>query len=169
MRTCRIARHTSTCEWALFPTWKDRLLALWKGVEREVREQFLAQPSPSDPYVVVAEIDTWYLSHIDPGGLPSSLRREFDELQQRAAEDEEVHTHWVYDSAPLRMYRAGVNTDQGDGVSWSYILRNSSLTLLVCRAPLGGIVAQARLDSECLWRLTPRRALDEVDTLVQRM
>jgi hypothetical protein len=66
------------------------------------------------------------------------------------------------------MYRGGVNTDQG-GVSWSYILRNTSLALLIREAPLGGIVAQARLGSECLWCLTPRRVLDEVDALIRRM
>jgi hypothetical protein len=119
---------------------------------------------------VAAGIATWYLNRIDPGGLPQSLRRALDELQQHAAEDEEeVDTPWVYDGAPLRMYRAGVNTDQGGGVSWSYILRNNSLALLIRRAPLGGIVAQARLGSACLWRLTPRRALDEVGALIRRM
>ena len=102
--------------------------------------------------------------------MPLALRHELDDLQQRAVEDEEeVDTRWVYDGAPLRMYRAGVNTEEGGGVSWSYILRNNSLALLVHRAPLGGIVAQARLGSECLWRLTPRRALDEVDALIRRM
>ena len=170
MRKYRLARHTSTCEWALSPTWKDRLLDLWKGVNREVREQFQVQPTPSDPYVVAAGIDTWYLNRIDSGGLTSALRRELDDLQEQAAEDEEeVDTRWVYDGVPLRMYRAGVNTEKGGGVSWSYILRNTSLALLVRRAPLGTIVAQARLGSECLWRLTPRRALDEVDALVRRM
>src|SRR5260370_15562177 len=63
----------------------------------------------------------------------------------------------------------GVNTDQGGGVSWSYILRNKSLTLLIRKSPLGGIVAQARMGSECLWRLTPRRALDELGALLRRM
>jgi hypothetical protein len=170
MRKYRIARHTSTCEWALSPTWKDRLLNLWTGVDREVREHFPVQPTLSDPSIVAAGIDTWYLNRIDHGGLPSALRRELDELQQRAAEDEEeVDAPWLYDGVPLKMYRAGVNTDQGGGVSWSYILRNPSLALLVRRAPLGGIVAQARLGSECLWRLTPRRALDEVDALIRRM
>src|SRR5262245_21381976 len=67
------------------------------------------------------------------------------------------------------MYRAGVNTNQGGGVSWSYILRNASLTLLIRKTPLGSIIAQARLGSECLWRLMPRRALDELDALVRRM
>ncbi len=160
MRKYRLARHTSTCEWALSPTWKDRLRALWDGVDREVREQFPRQPTPSDPYVVAAGIDTWYLNRIDPAGLPLTLRHELDDLQQRAVEDEEeVDTRWMYDGAPLRMYRAGVNTEKGGGVSWSYILRNNSLALLVRRAPLGGIVAQARLGSECLWRLTPTKSI----------
>ncbi len=55
------------------------------------------------------------------------------------------------------------------GVSWSYILRNPSLTLLIRKAPLGGIVAQARLGSECLWRRTPRAALDELNLLIHRL
>jgi len=83
--------------------------------------------------------------------------------------DEEVETPWRYDGTPLMMYRAGVNTNQGGGVSWSFILRNASLTLLIRKMPLGSIMAQARLGSECLWRLTPRRALDELDTLMRRM
>src|SRR5262249_57467015 len=65
--------------------------------------------------------------------------------------------------------RAGVNTKQSGGVSWSYILRNPSLALRIRRSPLGGIIAQARLGSECLWRLTPRRALEDLDALVRRM
>jgi hypothetical protein len=170
MRKHRLVRHTSTCEWALSPTWKQRLLALWKGVDREVRERFPAQPTPSDPFVVAAGIDTWYLNRIDPAGLPLALRQALDALQAQAGEDEEeVDTCWTYDGAPLRMYRAGVSTKQGGGVSWSYILRNPSLALLIRRSPLGGIVAQARLGSECLWRLTPRHALDALDALVRRM
>ena len=46
MRKYRLARHTSTCEWALSPTWKDRLRALWDGVDREVREQFPRATNP---------------------------------------------------------------------------------------------------------------------------
>jgi hypothetical protein len=170
LRKYRVVRHTSTCEWALSPTWKARLTALWHGVDRELRERFPAQLTPSDPCVVAAGIDTWYLNRIDPAGLPLSLRHALDALQAQAAEDEqEVDTRWVYDGTPLRMYRAGANTNQGGGVSWSYILRNTSLTLLIRRVPLGGIVAQARLGSECLWRLTPRRALDELDALIRRL
>jgi hypothetical protein len=62
-----------------------------------------------------------------------------------------------------------VNTAQGGGVSWSYILRNASLALLIRKHPLGSVIAQARLGSECLWRLTDIRALNEVDALVRRM
>ena len=54
------------------------------------------------------------------------------------------------------MCRAGVETQQGERVSWFYILRNPSLVLLIRRSPLGSIFAQARLGSACLGRLTPR-------------
>ncbi|HEV8191851.1 MAG TPA: hypothetical protein VGP82_10260 [Ktedonobacterales bacterium] len=67
-----------------------------------------------------------------------------------------METPWQYDGISLLMYRAGVNTQQGGGVSWSYILRIPSLILLIRKAPRGGIVAQARLGSESLWRRTPR-------------
>src|SRR5262249_19636150 len=170
MHKHRLVRHTSTCEWALSPTWKERLLALWQGVEREVRELALPTPSAAQPYIVAAGLDTWYLNRHDPAGLPTALRHQLDALQAQASEDEEeVDTPWLFDGAPRCMFPAGVNTPQGGGVSWSYILRNSSLALLIRRSPLGGIIAQARLGSECLWRRTPRRALDEVDTLVRRM
>jgi hypothetical protein len=93
-----------------------------------------------------------------------------EDLQELARHnDAEVETPWRYDGTPLFMYRAGVNTNQGGGVSWSYILRNASLTLLIRKTPLESIIAQARLSSECLWRLTPRRTLDELDSLVRRM
>ena len=170
MHKHRLVHHTSVCEWALSPAWKERLLALWRGADREVREVRPPKPEGAEPFVVAAGIDTWYLNRIDPSGLPLALRHELDELQQQAAEDEEeIDTRWAYDGTPLRMYRAGVRAGQGGGVSWSYILRNNSLALLIRRAPLGGIVAQARLGSECLWRLTPLRALDELDALVKRM
>ncbi len=153
------------------PTWKDWLRDLWNGIDREVREQVPVQPTPSDPYVVAAGIDTWYLNRIDFADLPSTLLRELDELQQKAAEDEEeVDTRWIYDGVPLQMYQAGVSAKQAGRVSWAFILRNNSLALLIRRAaPLGGIVAQARLGSECLWRLTLQSAVDEVDALIRQM
>jgi len=66
------------------------------------------------------------------------------------------------------MLRGGVGK-KAKGVSWSYILVNPSLRLLIRRTPVGGIVANARLGSECLWRRTPRAALDELHALVRRL
>jgi hypothetical protein len=170
MRGHRLVRHGSDCTWRLSPTWKQRLLALWQGVTKAEGERQPTVPDTPTPYSVAAGIDTWYLNRIDEGGLPPHLRIQLDDLQALAKdEDDEVETPWQYDGTPLLMYRAGVNTTQGGGVSWSYILRNPSLTLLIRKAPLGGIVAQARLGSECLWRRTPRAALDELNLLVRRL
>jgi hypothetical protein len=170
MRRARIVRHTSSCEWALSPTWKERLHHLWHGIARTQRERFVTQPPPAAPRLLAAGIDTWYLNWLAPEALPAGLRRHLDDLQAQANEDdEEVDTPWIYDGVPLRMYRAGVNTAQGGGVSWSYVLRDPSLTLLIRKHPLGKVIAQARLGSECLWRLTDVRALNELDTLVRRM
>jgi hypothetical protein len=119
---------------------------------------------------VAAGIDTWYLNRLDPAGLTPELKMQLEDLQELARHnDEEVETPWRYDGTPILIHRSGVNTNQGGGVSWSYILRHASLTLLIRKTPLGSIIAQARLGSECLWRLTPRRALDELDALVRRI
>jgi hypothetical protein len=89
-----------------------------------------------------------------------------------------VEIRWVYDGVPLRICQAGVRAKGGSGgegctkakgVSWSSILVNPSLRLLIRRTPLGGIVATARLGSECLWRRTPLVALNELDGLMRRM
>jgi hypothetical protein len=170
MRKQKLVRHTSDCSWALSSKWRGILLALWQGRVKAEGEQ--APPTAVElvPTSVAAGLDTWYLNRIDRDGLPAELRVQLEDLQDLArGNDEEVETPWRYDGAPLLMYRAGANTKQGGGVSWSYILRNPSLTFLIRKTPLGGIVAQARLGSECLWRLTPLRALDELDALIQRL
>jgi len=170
MRKARLVRRRSDCAWALSPRWKTILLELWHGITKAVGERFPDSAGEPVPFSVAAGIDTWYLNRLDPVGLTPELRMQLEELQEQARHnDEEVETPWRYDGTPLLMYRAGVNTNQGGGVSWSYILRNASLTLLIRKTPLGSIIAQARLGSECLWRLTPRRALDELDALVRRM
>jgi hypothetical protein len=170
MRKARLVRHTSDCSWALSPRWKALLLALWHGVTKAEGERAPDGGAEPAPYSVAAGIDTWYLNRLDPEGLTPELKTLLDDLQELARHnDEEIETPWRYDGTPLLMYRAGVNTSQGGGVSWSYILRNASLTLLIRKTPLGSIIAQARLGSESLWRLTPRRALDELDALVRRM
>jgi hypothetical protein len=170
MRKTRLLRHRSDCSWASSHRWKIILIELWHGVTKAQGEQSADADGKPAPFSAAAGIDTWYLNRLDPAGLTPVLRMQLEDLQELARHnDEEIETPWRYDRTPLLMYRAGVNTNQGGGVSWSYILRNTSLTLLIRKTPLGSIIAQARLGSECLWRLTPRRALDEVDALVRRM
>ncbi len=170
MRKYRLVRHTSECFWVLSPTWKDRLLKLWHGVMREQGTRESAELEELAPVSVACGLDTWYLNRIDHDGLPLHLRRQLDDLQAEAKEvDDEITTPWVYDGAPLKLYRSGVSAKQGGGVSWSYILRNASLALLIRRTPLGGIVAQVRFSSECLWRLSPKTAFLEADRLIRRM
>jgi hypothetical protein len=170
MRKGRLVRHRRDCLWALSPRWKALLLALWHGVTKAEGEQASGAVDEPIAFSVAAGIDTWYLNRLDAEGLTPEVKMQLEDLQELARHnDEEVESPWRYDGTPLLMYRAGVNSTQGGGVSWSYILRNASLTLLIRKTPLGLIIAQARLGSECLWRLTPRRALDELDGLVRRM
>jgi hypothetical protein len=170
MRKHKLVRHTSDCSWALSSKWRGILLALWHGRTKLEGEQAPCAISDPMPSSVASGLDTLYVNRIDPAGLTPELHLLLEDLQEQArGNDEEVDTPWRYDGVPLRMFRSGANTSQGGGVSWSYILRNPSLTLLIRTTPLGGIVAQARLGSECLWRRTPLRALDDLDTLIQRM
>jgi hypothetical protein len=163
-------RHTQDCQWALSPTWKPRLISLWQGVTKCEGERTRADEPEKLPYSLGAHIDTWYLNRIDDRGLTPDLAVALDDLQEQAQHNElEVDTPWTYDGTPLGMYRHGSSAAQSGGVSWSYILRNASLMLLIRRKPLGGIIAQARLGSECLTRLTAKRALEELDVLVRRM
>jgi hypothetical protein len=67
---------------------------------------------------VASGIDTWYLNRLDSTGLTPELRMQLEDLQELARHnDEEIETSWRYDGAPLMIYRAGVNTTQGGGVS----------------------------------------------------
>ena len=144
MRKARLVRHRSDCMWALSPRWKVILLELWHGITKAEGERYPGAASEPIPFSVAAGIDTWYLNRLDQAGLTPELQMQLEDLQELARHnDEEVETPWRYDGTPLLMYRAGVNTNQGGGVSWSYILRNASLTLLIRKTPLGSIIAQA--------------------------
>jgi hypothetical protein len=176
MRKARLVRHTSTCEWVLSRAWRERLLAFWQGYDRLKREPPIVLATAAQVHSLVAGIDTWVLNWRVDEALPALLRTELDDYQTQAREEEtELGTRWVYDGVPLRMYRWGTKPGKveqggrGGGVSWSYVLLTPSLRLVIRKAPLGGIIAQARLGAECLWRLTPRRALDELDALVRRL
>jgi len=170
MRKQKLVRHTYDCFWTLSKKWQALLLSLWQGRTKQEGERTPAPCDAPSAQSVACGLDTFYVNRIDRDGLPAQLHLQLEDLQDLArANDAEVDTPWRYDGAPLVMYRAGVNTTQGGGVSWSYILRNPSLTLLIRKTPFGGIVAQARLGSECLWRLTPLRAMNALDALVKRM
>ncbi len=171
MRRYRLVRHLATREWALSPKWRDQLQALWQGVNRALREYYPPQLAPAAPRSLCAGLDTWGLNWlVEEQALPARLRRDLDDLQQQAQREErEVETPWIYDGVPLRLYQTGVRPKNGKGVSWSYVLVNPSLRLLIRRVPLGGVVANARLGSECLWRRTPRAALDELHALIRRL
>lgn len=171
MRRYRLVRLAQpSCYWVLSPHWKERFLALWHATVKAEGDAPPRAPHPADPVSLVAGIDTWYLNRIDADGLPVHLRRELDEYQQQAkASDAEVDTCWIYDGVPLKMYRAGVSAAQGGGASWAYLLRNGSLILRIRRKPLGGIIAQVQFSSECLWRLTPLEALNQVDAFIKGM
>jgi hypothetical protein len=171
MRRYRLVRLVQpSCYWVLSPHWQERFLALWHATLKAEGDAPPRAPQDADPVSLVAGIDTWYLNRIDEEGLPVHLRRELDKYQQQAkASDAEVDTCWVYDGVPLKMYRTGVSAAQGGGASWAYLLRNGSLTLRIRRKPLGGIISQVQFSSECLWRLTPLEALNQVDAFIKGM
>ncbi len=169
MRKYRLVRHTNACFWVLSPTWKDRLQDLWHGVLKENGDAAPREHQPSDPTSLVAGLDTWYLNRLD-AEMPTHLRMRLDTLQAQAKRDEaEIDTPWDYDGLPLRIFQSGQNAQQGGGVSWAYILKNPSITIVLRRKPLGGIVGQVRFGSECLWRRTPEVAFCEADALIKTL
>lgn len=173
MRRRKLVRHTNGCQWALSPQWHDKLRALWNGLELSRRDWSTLHEHGNQERcarVVASGIDTWYLNWLTEEGLPPRLETRLNDLQADAREQEtELETCWKFDSAPLQMYQYGVSAKGQKGVSWAFILRNPSLTLKIRRMPLGQIIAQARLGSECLWRLTPLRALNELSDLLRQM
>jgi hypothetical protein len=179
MRRYRLVRHTQSCEWVLSPRWREKLRDLHAGINRALREYTPSRTTPADARSLCVGLDTWGLNWLveddgDGGVLPARLHRQLEDYQELArAQEGEVETAWVYDGVPLRMYQAGVRAKgegkTSKGASWSFILVNPSLRLLIRRVPLGGIVANARLGSECLWRRTPRAALDELHALIRRL
>jgi hypothetical protein len=175
MRTNKLVRHNNGCYWALSPSWHEKLRALWNGLERSQRDwsTLRAQEEGNQQplaHLVASGIDTWYLNWLTEEGLPPSFAARLDNLQAEARKQEsELDTRWQFDGVPLQMYQYGVSAKGQKGVSWAFILRNPSLTLKIRRLPLGNIIAQARLGSECLWRLTPLRALNELSDLLRQM
>jgi hypothetical protein len=176
MRRLRLVRHTSRCEWTLSSHWRERLQELHRGVARALRKLGPEVETAPMATSLCAGLDTWGLNWVvEAKSLPPRLRAELEDAQDEAqAAEREVETRWSFDGVPLRIYQAVVRAKGADGkrakgVSWSYILVNPSLRLLIRRTPLGGIVANARLGSECLWRRTPLDALNELNALIRNL
>jgi hypothetical protein len=162
----RLVRHRDDCRWQLSARWRMILKQLR---DRLPPDESTSEGAPSDrsdpvPFIVDTGVDTLYVNLKVGEGLPASLVARCDALKAVAqAEDRTVETPWLVFDAPLSMYKAGVGTrTKGRGVSWSYILRNAMVMLLLRKAPLSGLVGSARLSAECLWTYSARGALDRL-------
>jgi hypothetical protein len=170
-----LVRHRDTdCRWRLCPRWQSILYRLWHGaldaeVAKEEAEPVAAEPD--QPFVADCGVDTLYAHLLSEQPLPARLVARCDALKARAQEeDTSVETPWVVLGAPLSMYKAGKGTDgSGRGVSWSYILRNAQVMVVLRKRPLGELLGSVRLSAEALWTLGPHQALDGVRSDLQRL
>jgi hypothetical protein len=144
MAVFRLMRHRDDCRWQLSPRWRAILQRLRDRLPPEEQESKGAILTPPDhvPFIVDTGVDTLYITLKANDGLPAALIDHCDVLKALAqAEDRTVETPWLVFGAPLSMYKAGVGTRaQGRGVSWSNILRNAMVMLLLRKSPLSGLV-----------------------------
>ncbi|HEV2461803.1 MAG TPA: hypothetical protein VGS80_25890 [Ktedonobacterales bacterium] len=166
MALFRLVHHRDDCRWQLSPRWRAILQQLWEGLPPDDPANAPAGPesSASTPFIVDTGVDTLYVNLKASDGLPAALMHRCDASKAVAqAEDRTVETPWLIYGAPLSLYKSGVGTRaKGRGVSWSYILRNSMVMLLLRKSPLSGLVGSARLSAECLWTYGARGALDRL-------
>lgn len=162
MEQYKLVRHCDDCTWRVSRRWMQILKRLAKGIKDEPRER----SSDSDdvdlmPFVVDTGVDTLYVSLFGEE-VPTALVDACDFYKELAQEeDTTVETDWRFFDAPLSMYKAGVGTAKGGkGVSWSFLLRNAYVQILLRRTPLNGLFGSVRLSAECLWTFGARGALD---------
>ena len=160
----RLVRHRDDCRWQLSPRWRAILQRLWDRLPPDEPANVPGELESSEdtPFVVDTGVDTLYVNLKASNGPPAALVDRCDALKAVAqAEDRTVETPWLAFGAPLSMYKSGVGTRaKGRGVSWSYILRNGMVMLLLRKSPLSGLVGSARLSAECLWTYGARGALN---------
>lgn len=171
MALYKLVRHREDCRWQLSPKWQTILRHLWSATPPDdppAPEQ-THETSPV-PFIAATGVDTLYVNLLAEH-LPHALIQACDTLKVQAQEeDQTVETPWPVFGAPLSMYKAGVGTRaKRRGVSWSYILRNSMVMLLLRKAPLSGLVGSARLSAECLWTYGSQAALDRLRTDLEVM
>jgi hypothetical protein len=169
MAVFRLVKHTDECRWKVSPKWQQILRRLWDHLPDE-EDPPEPDPERGDPFVVDTNIDTWYITLLAEA-LPQTLLDYLADLKAQAqAEDHPIETPWQVYGAPLSMFKAGVGTsEKGRGVSWSYILRNELLMLLLRKSPLNGMIGSVRLGALCLWSEGPRNALDGLYRGVRRL
>jgi hypothetical protein len=177
MATHRLVRHRDDCRWQLAPRWSAILRTLWAGSEEEGAAQSETSQQDAEgaangpPFVTDWGVDTLYANLLSADGLPARLIAACEQLKARAQEaDATAETPWLVLGAPLSIHKAGKGTDgRGRGVSWSYILRNALVMVVLRKTPLSGLLGSVRLSSECLWTHGPRAALDAVRADLRRM
>jgi hypothetical protein len=168
MAAYKLVRHRDTdCRWQLSPRWQSILSRLWTGALADEVANEAAGPLPLDPvapFVADSGVDTLYVNLLSADGLPARLITDCDALKAQAQEeDASIETPWSVLGAPLSIYKTGKGTSgQGRGVSWSYILRNAQVMVLLRKTSLAELLGSVRLSSEALWTLGPRAALDGV-------
>ncbi len=166
MAAFRLVRHRDDCRWQLSPRWRGVLQRLWDRLPPDEPGNEPAGPESSrdTPFIADTGVDTLYVNLKVSDGLPTALINRCDDLKAVAqTEDRTVETPWLAFGAPLSLYKSGVGTSsKGRGVSWSYILRNGMVMLLLRKSPLSGLVGSARLSAECLWSHGARGALDRL-------
>lgn len=167
-----LVRHRDDCRWRLSLRWRAILHRLYAGLPPSDVSSSSASTRPADsPFVTDFGVDTLYANLLCGAGLPAELIAACDALKAKAqADDTTVETPWLVLGAPLSMYKAGVGTRQkGRGVSWSYILRNAQVMLLLRKAPIACLVGSVRLSAECLWTRGARAALDGLRDDLRRL
>jgi hypothetical protein len=166
MAVFRLVRHRDDCRWQLSSRWRAALQRLWDRLPPDEPTGEASGPEEAEriPFITDVGVDTLYVNLKTTDGLPAALVDRCDALKALAqAEDRTVETPWLAFGAPLSMYKSGVGTrSKGRGVSWSYILRNGMVMLLLRKLPLSGLIGSARLSAECLWTYGARGALDRL-------
>lgn len=175
MAAFKLVSHYDDCTWRLNRRWRARLARLAEGLppdeprERRKRDA----EGEADPFIADVGVDTLYVS-LYGDEVPTALLEACDYYKDLAQEDDAtIETEWLFFDAPLSMYKHGVGTGKGNRVSWSFLLRNEYLQLLLRRTPLQGMFGSVRFSAQCLWTFGPRGTLDrfasDLDVLWQAM
>lgn len=175
MATFKLVSHYDDCTWRLNRRWRTRLARLAQGLPpdeaRERRKR--GADEDADPFIADVGVDTLYVS-LYGEEIPTALLEACDYYKDMAQEDDAtIETEWLFFDAPLSMYKHGVGTGKGNRVSWSFLLRNEYLQLLLRRTPLQGMFGSVRFSAQCLWTFGACGALDrfasDLDILWQAM